>query len=828
MNRPLGVLSLSLVCGLAVQDARAQEAAAISASDGTEQAVGAPAEPTIPVPVRDEAAVAPQDSASGKSTNRLLEEIVVTAQKREENLQDVPISVQAFSADQLDARGIEEPKALQLSTPGMQYNTFAGYSLIYIRGVGTDAFIPSADASVATYIDNIYYPFGHSLAASLGSIERVEVLKGPQGTLFGRNSTGGAINIVTKQPGQTQETSILLDRESYDKTNVRVYTNIPITESIAVSLSGLDYTEESYYTLAAASPKSTLPRETSRAFSAKLGLTPIDGLSAVLGYSFINTSGAMPMSLVVGHVSPLGRALGVQRQPDYQTGEDAPTYIDTKARVITADIKYSTDWFDLRGIAGDQDIKSPALADYDGSSQPIVSFESLGQFAKVKTGEFQILSNRSSWGSEWLQWIGGLYYINSSAGYDPLLLSLAPNLLQYLNAPPPGGVLDALGGVVSPVIGLVNSIPLTSGVSVGDLLNNGLRLNLEGVLDTKSTAGFFQTTVNFTDELAMTLGGRYQTEKRTLTKSTTRLAPNPDNPYQVTPLLDFGTREISTHNFSPKVVLDYKPRDQDLLYASYSKGYKSGTYNIIAIYAPTQYVKPEEVQSYELGYKTTLLDGAMRLNTAIFQNNINELQVQTISLTSGGAVRFENAGSARVRGADFDMLWELMPQTVPGLVLALSGSYLDGTYTSYRNGSGYDETSGLYFGGSGLVLGGGVLPGRDFTGNRMVRTPKISGTGTLSYSFELGEGSLDVAADVYYNSGAYFTAQNTKTAEQDAYHLVNLRVSYFYQPWGTRLTAFGKNVNNAKYYYNLYDLDFGSPSLLAPPAAYGAKLQWDF
>ncbi len=154
---------------------------------------------------------------------------MVTAQKREENLQDVPISVQAFSGDLLDARGIDEPKDLQLITPGLSYTVFAGYSLIYIRGVGTDAFIPSADASVATYIDNLYYPFGHSLAAALGSIDRVEVLKGPQGTLFGRNSTGGAINIVTKEPNPDEAFGdVTVSWERFDTANFRDYANIPL------------------------------------------------------------------------------------------------------------------------------------------------------------------------------------------------------------------------------------------------------------------------------------------------------------------------------------------------------------------------------------------------------------------------------------------------------------------------------------------------------------------------------------------------------------------------------------------------------------------------
>ncbi len=772
---------------------------------------------TIPVAQSEPA----PDAVRTPAKSRFIEEIVVTAQKREENLQDVPISVQAFSADLLDAKGIEEPKALQLTTPGLQYNVFAGYSLIYIRGVGTDAFIPSADASVATYIDNVYFPFGHSLASALGSIERVEILKGPQGTLFGRNSTGGAINIITRQPGPDAQANVLVSRENYDKTNIRAYVNIPIVDSLAVSISGLSYSEESYYTLSDLSPRLELPDETSRAFSVKAGWTPIDDLTATLGYSYINSRGRQPMSLTVGEVKPAGALLGVRRQPDYQTGEDGPVYIDTVSRVLTADIQYSLPWFDLRLIGGDQDITSPALADYDGSSQPIATFESLGQFADVRTGEFQILSNDESWGADWLKWIVGAYHIKSSAGYDPLLFSLAPNLLSFLSNPPAGGLFDALAGLTVPLIGGLETISDRVGIPLSTLVNTGVSLSLQGVLDTESTAFFTQVTANLTDRVALTVGGRYQTETRTLAKSTTRVLPNRANPYAVIPALNFGSREADSSNFSPKAVLDFKFDDENMLYLSYNKGFKSGTFNIIAIYAPTQYVEPEEVTSYEFGYKGTLLDGSMRLNAAVFMNQIKNLQVQTISLTSGGAVRFETAGSAEIKGADFDVTWQMFPEAAPGFVFTLGGAWLDGTYTDYKDGSGFDELTGLFFDGT-------IFPNRDFTGNKIVRTPEFSGNAGLAYSFELGDGTIEVAADAYYNSGSYYSAQNTPSSEEQAYHLFNARASYFYNPWNLRLSVFGKNLNDARYHYVIADLDFGTARLLAPPATYGVKLQWDF
>jgi iron complex outermembrane receptor protein len=296
---------------------------------------------------------------SKKTSNRMLEEVAVTAQKREESIQDVPISIQAFSGEKLDAMGIEEPKALQLVTPGLQYNVFAGYSLIYIRGVGTDAFIPSADASVATYIDNIYYPFAHSLASALGEIKRVEVLKGPQGTLFGRNSTGGAINIITKSPSsESFYASATTTLGRYDKENYRAFVNFPLMENMAVSLSGLSYREEQYYSLAQSSPRNTLQDETSDGYSVKFSWTPGD-FSLNLGYSYVNAKGEQSMWLPAQDIKPLGEALGVQAENKYQLGQDAETYVDSDAEVLTSDLQHSTSFFDLRFIAGKQTMMVP-------------------------------------------------------------------------------------------------------------------------------------------------------------------------------------------------------------------------------------------------------------------------------------------------------------------------------------------------------------------------------------------------------------------------------------------------------------------------------------
>ena len=167
---------------------------------------------------------------SGKSS-RLLEEVIVTAQKREEDSQDIPIMISAFSGDKLDALGVESTADLQKITPGLTFTYTYGYTVIYMRGVGTDAFLPNADPSIATYIDGINIGPSQGKQDTLGPVERVEVLKGPQGTLFGRNATGGAINMITADPGEEFRGTITTEFGNYNSESYQVFLSSMLTES---------------------------------------------------------------------------------------------------------------------------------------------------------------------------------------------------------------------------------------------------------------------------------------------------------------------------------------------------------------------------------------------------------------------------------------------------------------------------------------------------------------------------------------------------------------------------------------------------------------------
>lgn len=801
-----GVIAMAAVTSTTAQ---AELAASAEAAATTEPL------PTIAVAA---APASRTDTAeSPKSSNRLIDEVVVTAQKREEAIQDVPVAVAAFTEEQLSALGVENSQDLGRVTPGLQFTEFAGFSMIFLRGIGTDSFLPYSDPSVATYIDGLYIPAQQSQFNSLGGVERVEVLKGPQGTLFGRNSTGGAVNIITKQPSLSQlEMSAQASIGNYASKKAQAYTSIPLLDSLAVSVSASYNSAESYYRQVVvdsgtnpfvAEPTDTLDdyRDRGKAARVKLRWVPLDELDVTL--TWFRSLQESPTSLVqsLKHPSPLATLLGVQANRDYEIERNVTNLTIGNSTVYYGNATWNLPWFDVKGVVGHQDtITNHSQYDYDQSQKSLVEFGADPVFVKLTTAELQISSNDSSWAADRLKWIAGLYYYKSQGGFDPVYLQVAGSLPRVgANLLPPD-ILDAVEAAIAQLPIFSQEFP-------------GIRLDVHGVLETHAQSAFLQGTYSFTDWMSLTLGGRYNEEDRFLID---QFVSSTDESGSVT-LIPWNTPKVDDSNFSPKVGLEFRPKEDMLVYTSYTRGFKSGTYNGVAIYLPPTYVKPEIVDAYELGAKTEWLNRTLRINGAIFQNKIKDQQVTFVSLFNGGAITFENAGSTRIRGAELEVLSVPMPETNPGLVIGLNGSYIDGVFTDYKDASGYDETTGLFF---TPALG----TGQDFTGKEIPRSPKWSGTLVLSQSIDVGNGSLEIAGDAYYNGGFYYTAQNTQQAKEDSYTLLNARISYLYTPWQVRVTLFGQNLGEAKYSLAQFTTDFGTNETLGPPRTYGLRLNWDF
>ncbi len=781
---------------------------------------------TIPVAQKE---AKPKNPVKEPSASRLVEEIVVTAQKREENLQEVPITINAFSGEKLDAFGVESTADLQKITPGLTYTYSYGYSVVFIRGVGTDAFLPNADPSVATYIDGINIGPSQGKQDSLGPVKRVEVLKGPQGTLFGRNATAGAINIITEDPPDEFTGSFKTEFGNYNTRKYQLYFGTPITESIGATLALFKEDQDLFGRNEVFGQPGPMREDYVKGGRAKLRFQATDDLSLTLVGSYnkqfnsnsLSQENTRPAPILVGGVppDPLDRVW----HNNYQGGNE------TTNTLYGATVEWLTGFSDIKFIYSDNEaIVDEAMYDFDSTATSQATFYSNDQFNKQRTYELQFVSNSDTPGSDSFQWAAGLYRLEGEGGFGSLYLTL--------NALGVGSNVLGLPYLLNRVGGLLGLNNL--GYSINQLVNasNDIVLGNGGILTTESNSAYLQGTWFATDWLDITLGARYQMETRGITNSYLEVvlptAGEPPNAYfdsgsraQNLRLRNFNAPDLEDKTLSPKLAIQIHPWDNFRIYASAQRGYKSPTYNIVNFFSNPDPVKRETATSYELGFKSDLLDGALRFNAAIFHTQIDELLTAIVSVTSGGVVSFRNAGEAQINGAEFDVLWQPMPNLNPGLAIAASATYLDGKYTDYKDGSGFDDTTGLYFGKDSLLL----LPARDFTGNDIVRTPDLTASVSVNQAIPAGSfGSFELGVDYYYNSGFNTTPQNSPLYEQPAYGLLGGRVAYFYEPWGIQLTAFVDNALDKDYAQAIVQHDFGRTVTLAPPRLYGLRIKWEF
>lgn len=764
---------------------------------------------TVPVQPEPATEATPQRADNGSV---LLEEVVVTARKREEPLQDVPVSISAFSAEQLDARGIVDVRDLGIAVPGLQFTDLAGYNLIYIRGIGTDAFIPSADPSVATYLDGVYFPSAHSMAQSFGALERVEVLKGPQGTLFGRNSTGGAVMLWTKDPGAVAETSVQASYSPrFEDSKTRVYTSVPLGKNLAFSVSGFYNRADNYYKLDSASGGS-LPTEINKGARLKIGFYPTDNLQIVLSGMLMQQSGTSTTTSANTDPNGLGITIPAQTRDYVVTANSQPSLV-TDTRAYYGKIDWQNPGVDVKLLGSYYYTNAhDYVYDFDGSAQPIATYGADSDYQRIVTSELQFTSNDASWGSSWLKWVGGLYYLHSEGGYKPGYLRLVDSLNLPLTSVV-NGVLDALPPALGdPLRDAIGGLPVPS----------SLTFYFNGLVEAQSYSAYAQATASATDWLDFTVGGRYQRETRKLLDSDFSISNLGGGN---TTLIPWSDQSSTVHNFSPKASIEVRPTRDLMLYTSYTKGFKSATYNIINIYTPPDYVKPEEVGSIEAGIKSEWFDRSLRFNVAAFQNNIKNLQTGFVSFTSGGAINFENAGKARIRGVEVDTVWQPLREWDPGLVFSGGATWLKAIYTDYDSGHYFTDNG---FAAQSDCSNPDSTRCNSFDGNRIVRTPKFSASASLSQSFSVPGGKLDIAGDYYYNSGYYYLAQNSANSFEPHYDLIGARISYLYEPWTLRVTLFGENLGDERYNLAQFHTDFGREDTLAPPVTYGVRVNWDF
>ena len=532
----------------------------------------------------------------------VLEEIVVTAQRRLENLQDVPITVTAMPAAALAAVGITNTADLVNVVPGMLVQTSAGYSLPHLRGVGITAIGAGIENSVALYVDGVYRGVSSSDAVGLNNIAQVEVEKGPQGTLFGRNATGGLIQVTTLDPTAGFSASAHAGYGNYHTVQSDAYVSGG-TDFIAGDLAvQLTHQGEGYGTnLATGQDINRMDMNLS--VRSKWILHPVDGTKLTLILDNAETDNSLSALRNYQNYPNIYYPGGmpIPNLPTLDVDDDAQPLRRMHEQGASLQLDQDIDTVKLvNTVAYRRDVYTYDV-DFDLGPMPY-SLNDTRQEDNQLTEELRLLSNSNSS----LTWMTGLFYYGAHNGFQPQNIYFS-------------------GTAVNP------AKPVTH------VLN-------ETVQTTNSLALFGQATQKLTETTELTVGLRYTGEKRALLGTDTGFL----NGVVPVPLANVNTN-FRTNTPTWRLALDHHFTDDVNGYVSYNRGFKSGGYNVPAPALPAY--SPEKLDAYEMGLKTQFLERRLTLNTAFFYYNYQNIQV---SRFVNGSPEVYNGGKARLYGLDLD------------------------------------------------------------------------------------------------------------------------------------------------------------------------------
>ncbi|MFA5633349.1 MAG: TonB-dependent receptor [Porticoccaceae bacterium] len=731
---------------------------------------------------------------SGTLHAQALEEIIVTAQKRAENLQDVPIAVTALQGDQLMNAGIDTQRALAMMTPNVVVNANADYVTPYIRGVGTQYANPGLEPSVGTYFNDIYISRSSAGYMTFNDVERVEVLKGPQGTLYGRNTTGGAVRIITKNPTDEFEAGVGVNLGNYNQQGADFYVSGPLTENLNGRLSGQidkrdgfvdnivggnDYGDRDQFML-----------------HGKLAWQATDNLDVRLDLDYTekdDREGTAFLPLFPGLPEQTGAAFGgvvSQKTHEYSGNLDNSNEYTAGGGQLRVD--YEFDSFMVSSITGYRYTKFTGFADLDGTSAPLFDANTVLSKTENYSQEIQLASTSDSR----LQWQVGIYYFEEKSNHD---FGLG------------GAFVDA------------------------DLGFPGGFVGGNGHVDIDSFAPYGQVTFDITDQWEILLGLRYTDETKKARNNfyvTTTVAPGTPSSAHIMDVPVSG-QKVSFTELNPKVQLNWRPTSGIMLYASYSEAFKSGGFNLPQP-APglITEVEQETLESFEIGWKTEF--DRVRFNGAIFHYKIKDLQLQVTDL-AGGITSVRNAGDAEVDGAEFDVTFAATDK----LEVGAGAGWQDAEFGNVPDGQYYVPCARMPefvargmtpVSGTCAALGGLGLEEfvGNLEGNALPHAPELSGYVRANYTQPLADGSnLMFGVLVNYTDKYYYTSDNLFAEPSKT--LVNANISWQSADDQYQVTLYGSNLTDEDYHSHMAPFaGSGGWRVPAPPRMYGIRFAASF
>ena len=701
-----------------------------------------------------------QEGAAGA----LLEEIVTTARKRSaaERVQEVPVAISAFGADQIEALFVRQVEDLSYMMPNVQLEsvgTFPGVQNFSIRGQGINSSIPSVDPTVGVFVDGIFMGTTYGVVIDTFDLESVEVLRGPQGLLFGRNVTGGAVVLRNARPDGQFGARVRVGTTDEEHTNIAASIQGSLAEDVLAAKLVVYYADDpGYYgslnpLASSPAPHPLQPFYVKPADGSNVGAmettfvrpslvwTPSDSVELIFSYESGETKGD-------GAAWTNVTAQRAGAQPDFATFSDEVgfTKINWDQLVFEANIADVGNGT-ITNIFGTRKVEADSAADIDGTDLPI--------FAAPGFTDQEQISNELRWsgsfGENWDATIG-VYVFDQDVTYREA---------RYIWLPPPLG-------------------PAPFGIN--------LQRALGGDMNAKNTGFFWTNDLHLGDDWMLTLGARYTEEEKTAQIVSGTCSDNTN--FNCT----FDNLSGKWDNVTPKVGLQYRINDETQLYGFWTKGFRSGGFNFRnakPLIIPPGPTKEEENNTVEIGLKTDLADGRVRLNIAAFQNEIKDMQ-RELNMPDPDVIVLQgtiNAGDVTIKGVEFDIAALLTDN------FSVNASY------GWQDGK-YDSLSPFVPAMEALLrLAGALGPNDVLIGSELPRLAPTNYTIGFSWDIPVGSSLINVAANhSFREKHPYDDANNQFFSDQ---RRTNASINWFSDGDRWSVSLFGRNLEDEANWGNL-------------------------
>jgi iron complex outermembrane receptor protein len=725
-----------------------------------------------------------------------VDDIVVTAQRREQNVQSVPIAITAISGDRLQGNAIltaNDVARLVPSLTGANGGGRVARPRYFLRGVGVNDPSGNVVSPVGIYVDDVYLGDTAYQTFPLFDLERVEVLRGPQGTLWGKNTIGGAINYISRRPGFEPEGHARLEYGSYDSWAVQgAYGGAVIPDLLAARLS-VNYEDRGgYYRNLYTGEEEGSVRDA--ALRLQFLLTPTPDLDILLNLHGrdLEDGGAPGYKLgtgpggadVWGYVQTYGSRPEL-RDPVNLDAPSPPNRLDSRGANLN--IRYRLGGLTLTSITSYDEIEREALGDGDGTPLPAQVSHS-----QVRSDQFTQELRLASDPEDRLSWTIGGHYFRENFRSDNATGTLA-------------------------------AVPAAPGFSAIRTAYQNTVLDQ----DTESFAAFAEATYRFTDRLRLSVGGRWTREEKSILIDGVQ-APTGSTSFNNTGQwwLRRSLNSALTRNavqdedrawsrFTYSISPQFDFTDNLRGYVRVASGFRSGGFNgNVTSQVAVNVVQPETLTDYEVGLKSEWFDNRLTVNVSAFIYDYKNIQVNVQgSLNGQSATTLRNAANGRISGVEL----EILARPTSRLTIRANGGWLiEAEYTDFLT----------------QVLVNNVPTIVDASGNQIARAPRLTGTLDAEYALPLTDGhELLIGADVNYRSHIYFNAvaQTDPLQEQDAYALVNARLAWRADNGRWTLGAYVQNLTNHRYVHNNNVPRNGAYSLsLGPPRSWGVTVSTRF